>query len=207
MSKGTATKEAILERALERSSLVGLGGLTIGGLAQELAMSKSGLFAHFRSKEQLQLEIVEAAARRFIEMVIRPAVAGTPGAPRIRRVFEAWLRWEHSALPGGCFFIQAAVELDDQSGPLRDLVAHRQREWLDWLAEAARRAQLIGHFRPDLDPTQFAFSWYSLILGYHHSARLLGDTHAEDRLRTAFEGLMRSAESPDTSHTLAISES
>jgi len=206
MSKGDATREAILERALERSSLIGLGGLTIGALAAEMDMSKSGLFAHFRSKEALQLGVVEAAAQRFIEYVIRPAVAGPPGAPRIRRVFEHWLRWEHTALPGGCFFIQASVEMDDQRGPLRDLVAQRQRQWLEWITEAARRAQALGHFRADIDPAQFAFAWYSLILGYHHSARLLGDVRAEDRLRAGFDDLMRAAESPTLSSILAPEE-
>src|SRR5216110_1068336 len=115
MSKGERTKTAILEHATGLASQVGLTGLTIGVLADDLDLSKSGLFAHFQSKEALQLQVLEFAAERFVATVVRPALSTPRGEPRVRAMFENWLKWpKESALPGGCFFVAAAVELDDQ---------------------------------------------------------------------------------------------
>ncbi|HEV3051234.1 MAG TPA: TetR/AcrR family transcriptional regulator, partial [Longimicrobium sp.] len=135
------------------ASVEGLEGISLGRLAAELGMSKSGLFAHFASKEALQLDVLQAAADRFMEVVVRPAMAEPRGEPRVRSLFEHWLVWErHESLPGGCIFMHAAAELDDRPGPTRDALVQWQRQWLDALAKAARLAVEAGHFRADLDP-------------------------------------------------------
>ena len=155
MAKGEATKEAILERALSMATRTGIEGLTMGTLAKEANLSKSGLFAHFQSKEQLQLDVLETAATRFIEMVIAPALREPRGEPRVRALFERWMEWEKAPfLPGGCPFIALANELDDRPGPVREKLVAYQRDWLQSLATAARIAVTEGHFRADLDTEQ-----------------------------------------------------
>ncbi len=117
-TKGAITRQAVLERATQLASRVGLGGLTIGSLADELELSKSGLFGHFRSKEALQIQILDHAAARFVESVVRPALREPRGEPRMRALFERWLDWGRSSpMPGGCLFVAAATELDDRPGP------------------------------------------------------------------------------------------
>ena len=130
MSKGTETRTAILDEAVDIASRVGFGALTIGQLADRTQMSKSGLFAHFRSKEQLQLQALEHAAARFIDCVARPALATPRGEQRARALFDGWLAWLEDSLPGGCIFIAAAVEVDDQPGSLRDAVVRHERDLL-----------------------------------------------------------------------------
>lgn len=191
MAKGEATKEAILERALSIATQTGLEGLTMGNLAKEVNLSKSGLFAHFQSKEQLQLDVLETAVAKFIEMVITPALREPRGEPRVRALFERWLEWENAPfLPGGCPFIALANELDDRPGPVRDRLVGYQRDWLQALAGAARIAVTEGHFRADLDCEQFAYDLYANILAYQHFSRLLRDPAAEPRVRRGFEALL-----------------
>jgi AcrR family transcriptional regulator len=191
MQKGQATREAILDRAVDLARTVGLEGLTIGRLADDVDLSKSGLFAHFRSKEALQVQVLERAAERFVANVLRPALAVKRGRPRIQALFERWLEWEHR--PGGCIFVQAAVDLDDRAGPARDRLVQLQRDWLDAIATTARGAIVEGHFKRTVDPVQFAHDLNGIILGYHHVSRLLNDPEAERRARTAFDALLRAA--------------
>ena len=194
VTKGDETRSAILGRAIDLASSVGLVGVTIGRLSRDLGMSKSGLFAHFRSKEALQLEVIEAAAERFTDEVVRPAFRAAAGEPRLRSLFDNWVAWAASRdMRGGCLFVQASVEFDDQGGMVRERLVEIQRTWLDALAEAARRAVAVRHFHDRLDADQFAYALYSLMLGYHHAWRLLHDPRAEDRLRTAFEALLAGA--------------
>lgn len=191
MAKGEATREAILDRALSIASQTGLEGLTMGTLAKEVKLSKSGLFAHFQSKEQLQLDVLETAVARFIEKVITPALRERRGEPRVRALFDRWMEWEDASfLPGGCPFVALATELDDKPGPIRDRLVAYQRDWLQSLATAARIATDEKHFRADLDPDQFAFNLYAIILSYHYYSRLLRDPAAETRARKAFESLL-----------------
>lgn len=191
MSKGLRTRTAILDRALAEASTVGLEGLSIGRLARQMNLSKSGLFAHFGSKEELQLEVLATARDRFVEMVIAPALRLPRGEPRIRGLFENWLEWSRASfLPGGCPFIATANELDDVEGPLRDFLVDSQRDWLEALATAARIAVDEGHFSTGLNVEQFAYEFYSLILAYHHFHRLLEDPDTEERCRTAFDRLI-----------------
>lgn len=194
MSKGEHTRETILETALAKASQVGLLGLSIGELAKDVGMSKSGLFAHFESKENLELEILKRAAQVFVDKVMTPGIKSPRGEPRIRKFFELWLNWAKAAdLPGGCVFIAAASELDDQPGPLRDYLAASQRDWLGALAQAARIAIEEGHFRKSLDPDQFAWRMYSIPIAYHHFARLLRMPDAEERAWRCFEELIESS--------------
>ncbi|HEU4947771.1 MAG TPA: TetR/AcrR family transcriptional regulator [Kribbella sp.] len=196
MSKGEETRAAVLDEALRMASTVGLRGLTIGALADRTGLSKSGLFAHFRSKEQLQLGVIESAAETFAQTVVRPALKAPRGEPRLRALFDRKLRWDDGdlALPGGCFFAGAAGELDDAPpGPVRERFVQAERDYLDMVATVFRSGISEGHFRADADPEQFAYDLQGVLLSHHHAGRLLADPKAEDRARTAFEALLRAA--------------
>lgn len=194
MRKGERTRGAILDAALRVASERGLEGLTIGQLADTLDLSKSGLFAHFASKEGLQIATLDRAAERFAEVVVRPALGAPGGEPRVRALFDRWLEWPRRVRqPGGCVFVAAAAELDDRPGAARDRLVELQRQWLGVLAGAAQRAQAAGHFRADLDPDQFAFEMHGIGLAWHHAARLLRDPRAIERARAAFERLVADA--------------
>ena len=191
MGKGEETREAIVDRAIDLARRVGLEGLTIGRLAEDLELSKSGLFAHFRSKEALQLQVLDGAATRFVATVLQPALEVARGEPRVRALFERWLTWEQR--PGGCVFVQAAVDLDDREGPARDRLVQLQRDWLEAIATTVRGAIREGHFKSSLDAVQFAHELNGIILAYHHAARLLRDPSAQTRARTSFDALLRAA--------------
>jgi AcrR family transcriptional regulator len=190
MGKGEATKEAILDEAIQVTSRDGFAGLTVGSLAQRTGMSKSGLFAHFGSMDRLQLQVLLGAQQRFVDCVVRPALATPRGERRVRAVFENWLRWASEIMPGGCIFVGAAVELDERPGDLRDTLVGAERDWLELLATVAGTAVADGDFDPDLDLEQFAFEVHSLMLGYHHASRLMHDPHALTRTRRAFDALV-----------------
>jgi AcrR family transcriptional regulator len=191
--KGELTRHAILEKASSLASRVGLDGVTIGRLAEDLDLSKSGLFAHFQSKEALQQQVLQFASERFVEAVVRPALSAPRGEPRVRALFEGWLRWAHTgAARAGCVFVAAATELDDQPGPVRDRLVRLQRDWLGFIAGAYRLAVSEGHFR-DGEAEQFAHDLYGVMLAYHHAARLMRDPHAGQRARNAFEALLSAA--------------
>jgi len=190
MGKGEETKQAIVDEALDLVSTVGLEKLTIGALANATGMSKSGLFAHFRSKEQLQLQVLVEARQRFIDIVIAPALKKPRGEARIRAIFENSMKqWEEN-LPGGCIFHAVSAELDDQPGPARDYLIEIQRDYADTLRRAAEIAIEEGEFREDLDVDQFVFELRSITAAYHHFGRLLGDPAAEQRAHNMFEGLL-----------------
>jgi AcrR family transcriptional regulator len=185
------TRQAILERAVALASRHGLEGLSIGRLATELDLSKSGLFAHFRSKEALQVQVLEYAASRFVDAVIRPALGAPRGEPRVRAMFDGWLQWDTSRpVPGGCVFVAAATELDDRPGAVRERLVRTQRDWFESLATCFRAGIQEGHFRVDADPEQFAHDLYGIMLAYHHAARLMRDPAAGTRARAAFESLL-----------------
>jgi len=188
VSKGEATREAILAEASRLARTVGLGGMTIGTLAASTELSKSGLYAHFKSKESLQLQVLEHAKGRFVTEVIVPALATPRGEPRVRALFERKIRW--NTQPGGCIFTAVAIELDDQPGPVRDRVVRDQQDWMDTVAEVFRTGRSEGHFRADVDPDQFAFEFDGVLLSFHTTKRLLGDATAEQRARRAFETLL-----------------
>ena len=189
MSKGADTRTAILDESLQLASRVGFEALSIGQLADQTGMSKSGLFAHFRSKEQLQLQTLEHSRQWFVDIVIRPALATPRGEPRVRALFEHWLHWE-DVLEGGCIYVTGSAEYDDRPGPMREALVRNQRDWIDSIATVVRTAIAEGHFAADADPEQFAFEFNALTLGYHHATRLLKNQQALDRTRAAFEALV-----------------
>ena len=181
---GERSRQRILQAAAELATVEGLDGLSIGRLADHVGMSKSGLFAHFRSKEQLQLQTLDHAAARFTDIVVRPALKTPRGERRVRELFERWLDWETEALAGGCVFVAASNEYDDQPGQMHDALLRHQRDWTEFITTVAGTAVSEGHFRADLDPGQFAFELQGLMLGYHHSGRLLRDPRALERARS-----------------------
>jgi AcrR family transcriptional regulator len=186
-SKGTQTRERILDAALEIASRDGLEGLTIGRLAEVLAMSKSGVFAHFGSREELQIAVIDEYARRFMETVFHPAIRRPRGLPRLAAMFENWLyRVQHVEIPNGCVFISGAVEFDDREGPVRDRMVLVTEGWRMEMLTAARQAIAEGHLRADCDPEQLLFEIYGYMLALHHDARLLRDPRAVERARSSF---------------------
>jgi AcrR family transcriptional regulator len=196
VGKGDSTRAAILERAVGVATRTGLEGMTIGKLASELHLSKSGLFAHFRSKEALQIQVLDAAAERFVDDVVKPAVREPRGEPRIVALFDRWLAWTKSnSGPGGCLFVAAAAELDDRPGPVRDRLVALQRGWLEMIGIVFRAGVDVGRFRTGVDPDQFAHDLYSVMLGFHHAWRLMRDPRAEERARAALERLLSSVRS------------
>lgn len=180
-TRAATTRLAILERAVDLASTQGLEGLTIGRLANDLQMSKSGLFAHFGSKEDLQLATVDAAAGRFFEEVVSPALSEAEGSPRLRAYCERYLAYlEHGVFAGGCFWAAAAPEFDDRPGAVRDAVRAGVTGWLD---ELERQATIAGVE----DAAGLAFEVYSIGLGANACFRLLGDKRAFGRARGAIE--------------------
>jgi AcrR family transcriptional regulator len=191
MRKGEATRQTILDQALALSSRIGFEALSIGDLARAVGLSKSGLYAHFRDKEALQLEVLRTAADLFRQMVAVPSAEASMGEPRLRALFDNWLEWSRSErIPGGCIFISASSEYEDRPGPVRDSLAAAQRRWLGHLAATADEAVARGHFRPDLDAKQFAHDFYAIVLAYKHFSRLLDDPAAEVRARAGFDRLL-----------------
>ena len=191
MGKGEDTRAAVLDRAVDAARRVGLSGLTIGSLAEQAELSKSGLFGHFRSKEALQLQVLEHARSRFEDAVVRPALRAPRGEPRLRELFDRWMDWD--ALPGGCPFVAAATEFDDRPGAVRDRLVRDQRDLFDMIATVVRTGVAEGHFRDDTDPDQVTQDFYGVLLARHHTLRLLGDERADRRARHAFEALIAAA--------------
>jgi AcrR family transcriptional regulator len=191
MGKGEQTRTAILDEALKIASRLGLEGLTIGSLADATGMSKSGLFAHFGSREDLQLAVLEHFAQLYGERVFVPVLKIERGLPRLRALFERWLDWTiASGLPGGCIMISAANEYDDRPGPIRDAVIANQHRGNAITQKAVRLAVEEGHLRPGTDPAQIAFEMLGIMLASHNHRRLLGDKEARKRALTAFEELV-----------------
>ncbi|MGC4093859.1 MAG: TetR/AcrR family transcriptional regulator [Polyangiaceae bacterium] len=194
MSKGESTRERILDRAWRMASRDGLAGLSLGRLATELGLSKSGLFAHFESKQQLEVEVLRMASEHFVAEVIRPALKAARGVPRLRQMFKNWVAWANDpAVPGGCVFLAATAELDDASGPQRDYLVTTQAAFIATLGKAASIAVQEGQLRSDLDCEQFAFEMLGITLAYHHTRRLLRHPKAEARALAAFEHLLEAA--------------
>lgn len=192
MKKGEATKNTILSHAVKLASAIGLGGLSIGRLAEELKLSKSGLFGHFNSKEALQIQVLESAAQLFAAKVTRPAVKAPRGVPRLRALFENWIKWglEGPQPGGGCLFIAAAIELDDQPGPVRDALLRIQQSWIQVIERSVELGQQDGLLDKSADPKQVAQDIYGIVMAVHLYHRLFQDPQAIERSRASFEVLM-----------------
>lgn len=200
MGKGEETRRAILDRATTLASRIGIEGLTIGSLASTLGLSKSGLYAHFQSKEALQLQVLEFASELFSERVLRPALRAPRGEPRLRALFERWQAWAtQNPKQSGCIFVGAAVELDDRPSVLRDRLVAMQKDWLELLANVVRTGIDEGHFRKDVDPEQMAYELNGATLGFHHAYRLMRDPQAQERAERQFERLLDSVRAAEVS--------
>ena len=196
MSKGNRTRELILDQALAHASQVGLEGLSIGSLASRLRLSKSGLFAHFGSKQDLQVLTLKQAQRLFQQDVFQPALTEPAGLPRLRALFSNWLAWLERNHPGGCLMLAASAEYDDRPGAVRDLLVAGERELRGAIAKAIRLAIDAGHLAPQTDPWQLGFEIVGIVLATHHDRRLLGDARSSLRARDAFERLIQASSPP-----------
>jgi AcrR family transcriptional regulator len=190
-TKGERTRAAILDAALRIVSKAGLDGLTIGTLADATGMSKSGLFAHFGSREELLLAVLAHGQAEFTAVVFQPAMAKPRGLPRLKAMFINWLDWTESAeLPGGCPMIGGATEFDDKPGPVRDMLAGGQRTWIETLKRTVRQAVEEGQLPAGTDPEQIAFEMFGIALVVHHHRRLLGYPKARARALAALDKLL-----------------
>jgi AcrR family transcriptional regulator len=190
LHKGQQTRAAILDAALNLASHMGLEGLSIGALAEVTQMSKSGVFAHFGSREELQISVVREYHQRFEEEVFYPAIDQPRGLPRLEALFENWVRRVAVEVDSGCIYISGAVEFDDRPGPVRDALALMVRTWHAALERAIRLAIEQGHLQADTDAAQLLFEIHGLILALHHDARFLRHPGTLDRARRGFARLI-----------------
>ena len=188
--KGQQTRAAIVDAALVLASHAGLEGLSIGALAEVTHMSKSGVFAHFGSREELQISVIREYHRRFEEEVFVPALAEPRGLPRLRALFERWVRRVSAELDSGCIYISGAVEFDDRPGPVRDALVGMVQTWQATLQRAIGLAVETGELRPDTDAAQMLFEMHGLILALHHDARFLRNAGVLDRARAGFDHML-----------------
>lgn len=201
--KGQRTRDEILGHAVDLASAEGLCGLTIGRMATELGMSKSGLFAHFGSKEGLQVATLERAAKTFEECVVAPTVGVEPGLDRLLALWERWrVHIEDSPYRGGCFFAAAGLEFDGRPGVVRDTVAELSKAWLDALAAEVRLARRLGQLRKGSDPDQIAFRLHGYVQEANWASQLLDDSHAFERARTAGLACLDEAATPTGRRTV-----
>ena len=191
LHKGQQTRAAILEAALGQAAHMGLEGLSIGALAELTQMSKSGVFAHFGSREELQISVIREYHARFEDEVFFPAMAEPRGLPRLKALFERWIKRVSVELDSGCIYISGAVEFDDRPGPVRDALAGMVRAWQSALRRAIGLAVEEGHLSADTDPDQMLFEIHGLILALHHAARFLRNPGVLDRARRAFDRVLR----------------
>ncbi len=190
LQKGQQTKAAIVDAALGLATQIGLEGLSIGALAEVMQMSKSGVFAHFGSREELQISVVREYHHRFEEEVFYPAMAAPRGLPRLRALFDNWMKRTSVEIDSGCIYISGAVEFDDRPGPVRDALASSVNTWLSAMKRAIEIAIAEGHLRADTDAGQMGFEIHALILALHYEARFLRSPESLRRAVTAFEGIV-----------------
>jgi AcrR family transcriptional regulator len=203
LQKGQQTRAAILDAALGLASHMGLEGLSIGALAEVTQMSKSGVFAHFGSREELQISVIREYHAKFEEEVFYPAMREARGLPRLRSLFERWVKRVSVEIDSGCIYISGAVEFDDRPGPVRDALASMVVAWHGALERAIRIAVEEGHLVPDTDAMQMLFELHGLILALHHDARFLRQPGALQRAQRAFEHVLSHYLTPSAPRTAA----
>ena len=190
LMKGRQTRAAIVDAALALASHIGLEGLSIGALAEVTGMSKSGVFAHFGSREELQISVVREYHAKFEDEVFRPSMTAARGLPRLRALFDRWLKRVSVEIDSGCIYISGAVEFDDRPGPVRDALVDMVNTWQQALERSIAAAVAEGHLRADTDARQLLFEIHGLILALHHDARFLRHAGAEERARAGFERVL-----------------
>ena len=189
--KGMQTKSIIVDAALRLASQIGLEGLSIGAIAEVTQMSKSGVFAHFGSREELQISVIREYFSRFERDVFYPAMEAPRGLPRLRAIFKNWMTQVAHEIQSGCIFIGGAAEFDDRTGPVRDALEQSMKTWLAAVRRSVALAVEQGHFSADAEPKQVVFEIHGLILSLHHDARFLRSAGAVQRARTAFERVVQ----------------
>lgn len=190
MHKGQQTKAAIVDAALGLATQIGLEGLSIGALAEVMQMSKSGVFAHFGSREELQISVIREYHHRFELEVFEPALQQPRGLPRLRSLFQNWMQRTSAEIDSGCLYISGAAEFDDRPGPVRDALASSVKTWLAAVHRAVVQARDEHHLGNDTDPTQMCFEIHGLILALHYEARFLKSTKSLQRAKQGFEQLL-----------------
>lgn len=190
LQKGQQTKAAIVEAALGLATHIGLEGLSIGALADVTGMSKSGVFAHFGSREELQISVVREYHVRFEQEVFYPALAAERGVARLRALFGNWMQRTSIEIDSGCIYISGAVEFDDRDGPVRDALASSVRTWLVAMRRAIEQCVEQGELRADVNPEQILFEIHGLILALHYEARFLQTPGSIDRANTGFDNIL-----------------
>ena len=190
MQKGQQTKVTIVSAALSLATQLGLEGLSIGAVAEVARMSKSGVFAHFGSREELQISVVREYFHRFEQEVFYPALSVPRGLPRVQALFANWMRRVAEELQSGCIFISGAVEFDDRPGPVRDALASSMQTWLGALLRAVVIAKECGHLQADADEKQMVFEIHALILSLHYDARFLKNPGSIDRAHQGFANIL-----------------
>lgn len=194
MGHAPTTRERILERGLALMSQSGLGGLTLGVLADQVGMSKSGLFAHFKSKDDVQIELLDYTAHYVRSHILEPAMKEPEGLPRLRALVRNWLGWApRSGLPGGCPVAAGMFEFDDLESPVRDKIAALEAEWHMLLCGLVQRAVELGHLHADVDVEQFVWELGGIYLAHHTSQRFLRSPESDRRAATAFDALIARA--------------
>ncbi|MBA3771265.1 MAG: TetR/AcrR family transcriptional regulator [Ramlibacter sp.] len=191
LQKGQQTKAAIVDAALGLATQIGLEGLSIGALAEVTQMSKSGVFAHFGSREELQISVVREYHSRFEEEVFYPAMQEPRGLPRLCALFRNWMNRTSIEIDSGCIYISGAVEFDDRPGPVRDALVGSVKSWLAAMNRAVVQAREEGHLRADIDEQQLAFEIHGLILGLHYEARFLKTPRSIDRAHSGFANILK----------------
>ena len=190
LHKGQQTKAAIVEAALGLATQIGLDGLSIGALAEVMKMSKSGVFAHFGSREELQISVVREYHHQFEQEVFFPAMQFARGLPRLRALFHNWMLRTSAEIDSGCLYISGAVEFDDRPGPVRDALASSVKTWLTALHRAVLQARDEKHLADDTDATQMSFEIHGLILALHYEARFLKTAKSLNRAKQGFENIL-----------------
>ena len=198
MRKGEQTRVAILDAALDLASRDGLEGLTIGLLAERMQMSKSGVFAHFGSREDLQVEVVKEYHRRFEDEVFYPSLREARGLPRLRAMLARWMEKRIEEVTTGCIYISGAVEYDDRPCAIREELVGMVRAWQDALHRCTQQAIEMGHLRSDTDPQQIVYEMYGLILALHHDARFIKRPGSVDRAQHGFDRLLEVYKNPQS---------
>jgi AcrR family transcriptional regulator len=192
MRKGEQTRASILDAALALAARDGLEGMTIGALAERMQMSKSGVFAHFGSREGLQIAVLEAYEQRFVDEVLAPALAAPRGLARLRAIIDRWLDRTAADAVDACLWISGATEYDDRPGPVREELVSRIRSWQRELSRAISTAVERGELAADLDVDELVFQLYGIVLILHHDGRLLNSPDALQRARRSIDRLLDS---------------
>lgn len=190
LHKGQQTKATIVDAALQLATQVGLEGLSIGAVADVTGMSKSGVFAHFGSREELQISVIHEYHQRFEQEVFHPAMRESRGLARLRALFDHWMQRTSVEIDSGCIYISGAVEFDDRPGPVRDALADSVHVWMAAVRRAIAQCKECGQLQPDLDETQMLFEIHGLILALHYEARFLKTPGSIERAHRGFENIL-----------------